>query len=164
MKRVRWDIVAWIVMASIAFLVAALAIPGDRRIEFHVFVLVIGVILMSAAISAVAGAVPRGKRSELSRALDAKAAEPPEVDDLLRMERIVTMSVGNAHDLHTRLLPLLRDIAATRLERAGHRPGPDTLGRWWELLRPDRPAPVDRFAPGIREAELRALVADLQKL
>jgi hypothetical protein len=163
-KRVRWDVVAWIAIAAIAFLAVALALPGDRRIEFHVFVLVVGAILMSAAISAVAGAVPRGKRSELTRALDAKPPEPREVDDLLRMERVVTMAVGNAHDLHTRLLPLLRDIAATRLERAGHRPGPDTLGRWWELLRPDRPAPVDRFGPGIRAAELRALVADLEKL
>lgn len=164
MKHVRWDAVAWIVMAAIGFIIAALAIPGDRRIEFHVFVLAVGAILMSTAISAVRSAVPRGRRSELTRALDAKEPEPPEVDDLLRMERIVTMGVGSAHDLHARLLPLLRDIAATRLERAGQRPGPDTLGRWWELLRPDRPAPVDRFAPGIREAELRALVGDLQKL
>ena len=164
MKWIRWDVVAWIVMAAIAFLIAALAIPGDRRIEFHVFVLALGAILMSAAISAVARAVPRGGRSELSRALDAKQTDAPEVDDLLRMERIVTMAVGNAHDLHTRLLPLLRDIAATRLERAGRRPGPETLGRWWDLLRPDRREPDDRFAPGIKEAELRALVSDLERL
>lgn len=164
MRHVRWDIVGWLVIAGLGFLVATLAIPGDRRIEFHVLVLVVGAILMSAAISAVTGAVPHRRRSELTRALDAKPPEPPEVDDLLRMERIVTMAVGNAHDLHARLLPLLRDIAATRLEHAGHRPGPDTLGRWWELLRPDRPAPVDRFGPGIRETELRALVADLEKL
>jgi hypothetical protein len=164
MKRVRWDIVGWIVVAGIAFLITALAVPGDRRIEFHVFILVVGGILMGAAVSAVRGAVPHRRRSELTRALDAKPPEPPEVDDLLRVERLVTMGVANAYDLHARLLPLLRDIAATRLEHAGHRPGPETLGRWWELLRPDRPAPVDRFAPGIRPAELRALVADLQKL
>lgn len=164
MKHVRLDIVAWLVLAGIAFLIVALAVPGDRRIEVHVLVLAVGAILMSAAISAVTGAVPHGRRSELTRALDAKRPEPPEVDDLLRMTRIVTLGVGNAQELHMRLLPLLRDIAATRLERAGRRPGPDTLGRWWELLRPDREPPADRFGPGLRESELRALVADLENL
>ena len=42
--------------------------------------------------------------------------------------------------------------------------GPETLGRWWELLRPDREATADRFAPGIRERDLRALVDDLEKM
>ena len=32
------------------------------------------------------------------------------------------------------------------------------------LLRPDRPEPPDRFAPGIKESELRALIADLEAL
>ena len=64
----------------------------------------------------------------------------------------MTLSIGNAYDLHTRLLPHLREIATARLERRGQRPGPDTLGRWWELLRPDRPEPAERFAPGIPEA------------
>ena len=164
MKHVRLDVVAWVVLAGIALLIVALAVPGDRRIEFHVFVLVLGAILMSAAISAVTGAVPHGRRSELTRALDAKAPEPAEVDDLQRMKRTVTLGVGNAYELHSRLLPLLRDIAETRLERAGRRPGPDTLGRWWELLRPDREPPADRFAAGLRESELRALVADLENL
>ena len=63
-----------------------------------------------------------------------------------------------------RLLPHLREIASARLERTGRTPGPDTLGQWWDLLRPDRPEPTDRFARGIREADLRALVADLERL
>jgi hypothetical protein len=86
------------------------------------------------------------------------------VPQLAKVEREVTLSIGNAYDLHTRLLPHLREIATARLERRGQRPGPDTLGRWWELLRPDRPEPSERFAPGIREAELRDLVADLERL
>ena len=76
----------------------------------------------------------------------------------------MTLATASAYDLHFRLLPHLREIAQARLERAGADAGPETLGRWWELLRPDRPAPDDRFAPGIREAELRALVADLERM
>ena len=164
MKWVRLDLVAWLATATIAFVIVMFAVPGDRRIEFHVFVLAVGAILMSAAIGAVAGAVPHTKESQLKRALDAKPGEPAGVDDLLRMERVVTMATSNAVDLHTRLLPILREIAEARLDRAGRRAGPDTLGRWWELLRADRPAPTDRFGPGIPEAELRTLVADLGKL
>jgi hypothetical protein len=164
MRHVRLAFVGWAAIAGIAFLIVTLAVPGDRRIEVHVFVLAIGAILMRAAISAIAGAVPHGRRSELTRALDAKPPAPREVDDLERMTRIVKLGAGNAYELHSRLLPLLRDIAATRLERAGRRPGPDTLGRWWELLRPDREPPADRFGPGLPESELRALVADLENL
>ena len=45
-----------------------------------------------------------------------------------------------------------------------HRVGVPLPGRWWELLRPDRPDPDDRFAPGIEQAELRALVSDLERM
>ena len=76
----------------------------------------------------------------------------------------ITLANGNAYDLHSRLPPHLREIASARLERRGQRPGPDTLGRWWELLRPDRPEPTERFAPGIPEHELRELVADLERI
>jgi hypothetical protein len=86
------------------------------------------------------------------------------VTELERMEREVTLAVGSAYDLHRRLLPQLRDIAEARLERSGKRFGPDTLGRWWDLLRPDRPPPVERFARGIREDDLRALVSDLERM
>ncbi len=41
---------------------------------------------------------------------------------------------------------------------------PETLGRWWELLRPDRPAPENRHAAGISPSELRALVSDLERM
>ena len=163
-RRIRLDVVGWVATATLAFLAVYFAVPGDREIEVHAFVLAVGALLMIAAISAVTGALPHGRRSDLIRALDAKPTAPPDVDDLLRMERVVTMSVGNADDLHARLLPILRDVAVARLERTGRRPGPDTLGRWWELLRPDRPEPQERFAPGIREPELRALVSDLERL
>src|SRR5207248_1997300 len=81
-----------------------------------------------------------------------------------QIERAVTLGVANAYDLQLRLLPHLREIAQCRLERSGRTPSPETLGRWWELLRPDRIDPVDRFAPGISPSDLRALVADLETM
>jgi hypothetical protein len=51
-----------------------------------------------------------------------------------------------------------------RLERRGQSLAPEHVGRWWDLLRPDRPAPDDHFGPGIAEADLRALVDDLERI
>lgn len=94
---------------------------------------------------------------------------PPE---LVRTEREITLGVSSAAHLHQRLLPILREAAAARLS-AGHnvdlerRPdaarallGEDT----WELLRPDRPQPLDRNAPGISMRRLRDAVSTLESL
>ena len=76
----------------------------------------------------------------------------------------MTLAVASDYDLHVRLLPDLREIAQCRLERTGRTPGADTLGRWWDLLRKDRPEPAERFAAGIAQSELRALVSDLERM
>jgi hypothetical protein len=138
--------------------------PGERPVALHVYFLFLGALLMIVVVSAVGAAAPRARRSDLAAALDERPAPAGRVSQLAKVEREVTLSIGNAYDLHTRLLPHVREIATARLERRGQRPGPDTLGRWWELLRPDRPEPVERFAPGIAEAELRELVADLERI
>jgi hypothetical protein len=164
MRRHLLDVAVLFVLSSGACLYVSLAVPGDRDLAIHVYLLFLGALLMLVVISAVGSALPRARRSELTRALDERITPSADVPQLARVEREVTLALGSAYDLHARLLPHLREIAAARLERTGRSPGPDTLGRWWELLRPDRPEPQERFAPGIREADLRALVADLERL
>ena len=164
MKRHWLDVAVLFVLSTVACVYVSLQLPGDRRIAVHVYLLFLGALLMLVVVSAVGAAVPRARRSDLAAALDERPEPVGPVPQLAKMEREVTLAIGNAYDLHTRLLPHLREIAAARLERHGQRPGPDTLGRWWDLLRPDRPEPSERFAPGIAERELRALVADLERL
>jgi uncharacterized membrane protein len=164
MKQHRLDLaVLWVVATGVCAYIS-FALPGDRGIAVRVYILVLGALGMVAVLSAVGAALPRRRRSQFVQALDEHSEGPKRVTDLARMEREVTLSVGNAYDLHTRLVPHLREIARARLERSGKQPGPDTLGRWWELLRPDRPEPADRYARGIAEADLRALVADLERM
>lgn len=163
--RKHWlDVVILFVLSSGACAYVALQVPGERPIALHIYVLFLGALLMLVVVSGVGDAAPRARRSDLAAALDERAAQAGPVSQLAKIEREVTLSLGNAYDLHTRLLPHLREIATARLERRGQQPGPDTLGDWWELLRPDRPEPVERFAPGIPEADLRDLVADLERL
>lgn len=160
----RVDVMVFFVLATLACAYVSLAVPGDRDLAIRVYVLFVGALLMLLVVSSVTALVPRRKRSGLTRALDERVAPHPRVSELAKVEREVTLAVGNAYDLHARLLPQLRDIANARLERVGKAPGPDTLGRWWDLLRPDRPEPPDRFARGIAPGDLRALVADLERI
>lgn len=164
MRRHWLDVAVLFVLSSGGCAYVSLQVPGERRLAVHVYLLFLGALLMLVVVSAVGAAVPRARRSDLAAALDERPEPAGPVPQLAKVEREVTLAIGNAYDLHTRLLPHLREIAAARLERRGQRPGPDTLGRWWELLRPDRPEPSERFAPGIPEPELRALVADLEQM
>jgi len=97
----------------------------------------------------------RRPRSERTRALE-------------ELEHAVDFSLGTAFDVHYRLRPHLRRIAAYRLtlrgvtldgqpQRARTLLGPDA----WELVRPDRPDPEDRGARGLDLASIRRAVEQI---
>jgi uncharacterized membrane protein len=163
-RRHLLDLIVLFVLSSLICGYVALAQPGLRNVTPHVYVFVVGGLLMLGLIAAAGDSVPKRSRSELDQALSERSRRVARIPDVERTEREVTLATASAYDLHYRLLPHLREIAQCRLERAGKTPGPETLGRWWELLRADRPEPEDRFAPGIKQAELRALVDDLERM
>jgi uncharacterized membrane protein len=164
LRRHLFDLIVLFVIASLVCGYVALAQPNLRNVTLHVYVFLVGAMLMLGIVAAAGDSVPRRQRSELDQALSEPRHRAIPVPDLERTVREVTLATANAYDLHVRLLPHLREIAQCRLERSGKSPGPETLGRWWELLRPDRPEPDDRFAPGIKQADLRALVGDLERM
>ena len=164
MRRHLLDLIVLFVVSSLICGYVALAQPNLRNVTLHIYVFLLGALLMLGVVAAAGDSVPRRLRSELDRALAEGGHRERRVPELERTEREVTLATATAYDLHFRLLPHLREIAQSRLERSGKTSGPDTLGPWWDLLRPDRPEPADRFAPGIKQAELRALVADLERI
>ena len=164
MRRHLLDLVILFIGISLISGYVALAQPKARDVTLHAYVFLVGGLLMLGVVAAAGDAVPRRLRSELDHALSdtvRRERPPPELE---KLKREVTLATASQYDLHYRLLPQLREIAQARLEQAGREPGPETLGRWWELLRPDRPAPEDRFSKGITQAELHALVADLARM
>jgi hypothetical protein len=163
-RRHLLDIVLLFVFASLVAGYVALAQPGVRDVVLRGYVFVVGALLMLGIVAAAGDAVPRRHRSELDAALAEAARRERPLPEVEKIEREVTLAVASAFDLHYRLLPHLRQIASARLERMGREPSSETLGRWWELLRPDRPEPQDRFAAGISQTELRELVADLERM
>jgi len=106
--------------------------------------------------------------SELERALAPRQSVRTRPAELIRTERDLTLGIANAGDLHARLLPQLREVAAARLadrhdvDLAGAR---DLLGDdAWEYLRLDRPVPDDRTAEGLPLRRIVALVDTIERL
>jgi hypothetical protein len=110
----------------------------------------------------------RERGSLFEHVLSRKAPEPTRPSEIVRIEREITLGTSSAGHLHTRLLPLLRDAASARLgidfdlhpERARAALGDES----WELLRPDRPEPLDRSAPGLPMRRVRTVVDVLEQL
>jgi hypothetical protein len=110
--------------------------------------------------------------SMLEEALRPRRADRVRPPELVRVERELVLGMDSQGHLHQRLLPLLRAAAAARLAAKHHvdmdrRPqaARELLGdEAWELLRPDRPEPTDRQAPGIRRAQLTRVVDVLERI
>jgi hypothetical protein len=134
----------------------------------------VNAVLAVAAVLVAAGAV-RALRAALpaSRPVAAARGAPPGggSGDLARLGRAVATASAHAGELHMRLRPVLREVAADALHRRGidldREPGAarallaeDT----WEIVRPDRPPPADAFAAGLPAARLEAVIDDLEEL
>lgn len=98
--------------------------------------------------------------------------EPARPDQLLASERLVTSGRAMAIHAHASLRPALAEIASQRLAARGQaldqlsdRAGQELLGdRLWELIRPNRPFPEDRHAPGVSLRDLEAMLDVLERL
>jgi hypothetical protein len=128
---------------------------------------VVAVLVAAGAVRALSETLP-----PLRRAAAAPASTVGEgTGDRERLDRVVSGATSHAGDVHLRLRPILREIAADGLRRSGveldAQPraaqallAPDT----WELVRPDRPRPDDAFARGLAPARLNAVLDDLEAL
>ena len=164
MRRHLLDLAILLGVSTIACSYLAIAQPGIRNAALYSYVLIVGALIMLAVVASFGDALPRRRRSPFDEALVVTPHTDRAPAQVEQIERAVTLGVATAYDLHLRLLPQLREIAQCRLERAGRTSSAETLGRWWELLRPDRVEPLDRFAPGLPQGELVDLVADLEKM
>ena len=95
----------------------------------------------------------------------------PPPAQFVRLERIVESSGDSGLSAHTRLRPVLVEIAEACLVRHGVRLERDLeesrrlLGpAVWELVRPDRPTPRGRDTPGITPRRLEEMLDSLEAL
>jgi hypothetical protein len=127
----------------------------------------LAVLVVAGAVRALIEALPPVRRLPPASPPPARAS----TGDLERLDRAVSTATTHAGDLHFRLRPILREIAAEGLRRRGVEldAQPEAAQallapQTWELVRPARPRPADAFAPGLPAAQLDAVLDDLEAL
>jgi hypothetical protein len=140
------------------------------RVVAEVALIVVGAIGAGVLLALLATRLPAG-RPAFEQQLRPRVTTQVWPSQLVRLERTVEWSRSSALDVHTRLRPVLIEIVEARLSRHAVRLDRDEaearrlLGpAVWELVRPDRPAPPGRDAPGIRPRELDEILDALEAL
>jgi hypothetical protein len=164
----RRRIATYFVVTTIALIVVLGLHPVSSTRIAAGYVLALAAIGLDAAIR-ILGAASWGERSSLfEHVVSRKPPDPGRPSEIVRIEREITLGTTSAGHLQTRLVPLLRDAASARLgidfdvhpDRARAALGDET----WELLRPDRPEPIDRSAPGLPIRRVREVIDELERL
>lgn len=155
-----------------AALFFAHALPSSRAISLAIVLL--AAIVLTELFRAVRVADEPSARIALrfEEALRPRRVTHERPVELERMEREIVLGAAAAVWARHRLLPRLRAAAAARLSaRHGidleRRPqaARELLGEdAWELLRADRPEPVDSIAPGIPLEQISAVLTRLEAL
>jgi hypothetical protein len=160
-------------IAASLLLFAALAFrPISAELALDGYVLLLGAIALFALVEATTESHPDARRSPYEHALEVTTAEAERPPELARLEREVSLAVTSSFYEHFRLRPLLREIAAERVESrfASDLDAPRAEAREslpedaWLLMDADRPPPLDRHAPGIELGRLRTIVDALERI
>jgi hypothetical protein len=147
------------------------ALAPDRPVLGRVFLLLVAVAVITRLALAARTGEPGADRSAYDRAARVAGGDPTVPADLRRLEQALWFASAREADLHLRLRPVLREIAELRLAARGIALDRGDAGaravlgeELWEVVRPDRPAPTDRTAPGLPPEALHALVNRLEAI
>lgn len=169
--RRAWRTSKLFLLPTAAVAVALVLAPERAEFEVHVWLLVMLGLACLALLRAIHTAYPSGSSPFLaSLRRPSLLAERP--TSLARTEREVSMAGAAAFDVHFRLRPVLvelaADLLATRrgidLERSPERAHAALGDEVWEIVRPDRPEPAQRHAPGLDRMQLDRIVTALEQV
>ena len=149
-------------------LVAALAIlPDQAEVAADVYLIFLGGLALLGLVVLTGRSGDDPARSAFAAAQQPRRRAQVVLPELERLGRELSLGTQSAFDYHVRLRPVLQEIAEARLAARGRRLedaegllGPEA----WELVRPDRPAPIDRHAPGADPDAVRRFVDALEKI
>lgn len=160
------------IVPTLALVGVVLVAPGRARLAIHMYLLVLCLFSLAGVVGALRRAHPQARVSAFDRALQRRPERHDRLAELARLEREVALGTSSAFDLHYRLRPVARRVAHGLLAaRRGidleHDPdgARSVLGdEAYELVRPDREPPRDRFGPGIEPAGIHRLVEALEAI
>lgn len=169
MKTIAVRVAAGGFFATALLLGLMLAFPGQRSTLAGVYELVIGALVVAAIVGGMRALEPaRWERSPFDRPPD-KPPRPEPIAELERTDRALVLGAASAFDLHHRLRPLLRELAAqlldahhgVELDRDQER-ARELLGdELWEVVGPGRRL-HERSAPGLSKNEAARIVRALE--
>ena len=170
--RLARQLILPVAVVTVTLVVLLALRPLSTSKAFAIWTLLVAALALAVLVRHSRRRRGRQEASRFESALSKQPAAPSPPVELMRMERELVLGTANATHAHLRLLPLLRAAAAARLashhgieldqrrEAAQALLGEET----WELLRPDRPAPADRHAPGVPRASVVAVIERLESL
>lgn len=172
MKSTTGRFAVMVALATLGLVIALGVRPTSTERILAAYALALAGLGMLALTRAADGATEFPPESLFEQWLSVPAEVNVRPPELVRIEREIMLGSSSAAHLHRRLLPLLREAAAARLAShhhvdLGRRPeaARRLLGdEAWEVLRPDRPEPVDRNAKGMSLREIGQLVGTLERL
>jgi hypothetical protein len=171
-RRLLTGAACYLTLATIGLFASRSVQPGRHELELDIYVLLVGTLAVFTAVLITREAFPSSTSSAIAHALEVEPAEPVRPPDLERTERLVTISTATAFDFHYRLRLILREVAEQRLaDRRGLRldaGGPEVeaeLGEeLWDLVRPDREPPRERFAADVDRDTVERAVERLESI
>jgi hypothetical protein len=169
-KTVLWSFGTAVLLGGLVAGFVALTLPVSDELVLDLYLLFLGAVTLLALVRATRVAHPGSGGSPFESALrpiKPRSRRPPE---LVRLEHRLALAASTAFDVHYRLRPVVREIAAERLwsrhavdldseaRRAESLLAPEV----WELVRSDRPPPTDPFARGLGLGGIESVVAKLE--
>jgi 4-amino-4-deoxy-L-arabinose transferase-like glycosyltransferase len=167
---VRPVVTRWLPLALVATVVLGvflLFVPIDRDLVLRIYLLVVAALALLTGTAATTFAARR-RRSSFEAAMRPRSQPSARPEELVRLERQVLLATENAADFHFRLRPSLVAAAEGAVWRRHGVPleqaEPHLPPALWEVVRPDRPPPEDRRAPGPALDELEALLDEIARI
>jgi hypothetical protein len=155
------------VLATLLLVATLAALPDQAEVAADVYLIFLGGLALLGLVVVTGRSGDDPARSPFAAARRPRRRPPPVLPELDRLGRELSLGTQSAFDFHVRLRPVLQEIAEARLAARGRRLedaegilGPEA----WELVRPDKPPPTNRHAPGADPAAVHRLVDALEKI
>lgn len=169
MRRDLPGAIRLLTLPTVALVAVLVFLPGRLSLAVRVYALVVCAVVLGLGLLALRRSYPPAESLRRPTRSGARHRPPPTIS---RLEDELALGVAGSFELHQRLVPRLRSIAAGLLW-ARHRVSLDKdqeearslLGEeTWELVRPDRPPPEDRVARGLPPEALARVVDSLERI
>lgn len=161
-----------LVLPTLALVVVLAFVPGEGGLAARAYALLLCVLGLGLALASLHRGLPQERplRARASRRRGGERRPLPET--LERIEQETHLGIAGSFELHHRLRRRVRELAAEllatrrRISLDGQpEAARDVLGEvTWELVRPERPPPEDRFARGISTTDLGKIVDSLERI